>query len=358
MPSAVGYATKHSFTNLSPMRIERPAPGPQDVGITVLFCGVCHSDLHQARNDWKNTVYPCMPGHEIIGRVTAVGDQVTKFSLGDSVGVGCMIDSCGTCVACREHLEQYCEGPRGPTMTYNGPFKPDGSNTFGGYSTHLVVPERFVLRIPHGLDLEAAAPLLCAGVTTYSPLRHWQVRPGQRVGIVGLGGLGHVAVKLATAMGAAVTVFSTSAEKEADARRFGATGFVLSTDKNALQALALTFDLILSTVPDAHDINPYIPTLKRDATLVVVGALGPFAKPTDNSQVAFHRRSVAGSLIGGIAETQEVLDFCATHGILPEVEIIPMSGINDAFKRMERGEVRYRQVIDVAGTLSPNDAGA
>jgi len=355
MSKAIGYATNHSFTSLAPILFDRPEPDPSDVQITILFCGVCRSDLHQVRDDWKNTVYPCMPGHEIVGRVSAIGKQVSKHAVGDLVGVGCMVNSCGSCASCRARLEQYCEGPIGATLTYNGPMKPDGSNTFGGYSSHIVVPESFVLKIPAGLDPVAAPPLLCAGVTTYSPLRHWRVGEGQRVGVVGLGGLGHMAVKLASAMGARVTVFSTSADKEADARRFGAEDFVLSTDKKAMTATELSLDFVLSTVPDSHDINPYVQALKRDATLVVVGTLAPFSKPTDNSKVAFHRRNVAGSLIGGIAETQEVLNFCAEHGIQAEVEVIPMADINEAFRCIARGEVRYRQVIDIAGTLKQPD---
>jgi len=351
MSKAIGYATNHSFTSLAPISFDRPEPEPLDVQISILYCGVCRSDLHQVRNDWKNTVYPCMPGHEIVGRVTAVGKQVRKHAFGGLVGVGCMVDSCGSCSCCRAQLEQYCEGPLGATLTYNGPMKPDGTNTFGGYSSHIIVPEHFVLKIPAGLDPVAVAPLLCAGVTTYSPLRHWRVGKGQRIGVVGLGGLGHMAVKIATAMGARVTVFSTSAQKEADARRFGAEDFILSSDKKAMTAAELSLDLILSTVPDSHDINPYILALKRDGILVVVGTLAPFAKPTDNSKVAFHRRSVAGSLIGGIAETQEVLNFCAEHGIQAEVQVIPISDINEAFKRIANDEVRYRQVIDIAGTL-------
>jgi len=352
MSQANGYATNHSFTALAPHAFERPNPGPLDVSIDILFCGVCHSDVHQARNEWKNTIYPCMPGHEIVGRVRAVGPQVRAFQVGDMVGVGCLVNSCGVCGSCHEHLEQYCEGPVGCTQTYNGPMKPDGTNTFGGYSTHIVVPERFVLRIPASLPLHKVAPLLCAGVTTYSPLRHWQVGRGQRIGVVGLGGLGHMAVKLATAMGAQVTVFSRSPQKEADARTFGATDFVLSTDDKAMQAHERACDFILSTVPEAHDLNPYVKTLKRDGTLVVVGVLTPFAKPTDNSEVAFHRRSLCGSLIGGIAETQEVLDFCGSHGITAEVEMIAMAEINDAFTRVVKGEVRYRHVIDIAKTLA------
>ena len=359
MTKTIGYAAKHSFSSLKPLEFERRETGPNDVEIEILYCGVCHSDLHQVKNDWGNTVYPCMPGHEIVGRVSQVGAQVSKYAVGDTVGVGCMVDSCRECEACKENLEQYCEGPISWTATYNGPMKPDGSgaNTYGGYSTRIVVDENYVLRIPTNLDLKATPPLLCAGITTYSPLRHWKVSPGQKVGVAGLGGLGHMAVKLATAMGAQVTVFSTDPEKEADARKFGAVEFVLSTDKKAMTTRESTFDFILSTIPVAHDINPYISLLKRDSTLALVGALGPFAKPTDNQQVAFYRRNVAGSLIGGIAETQEVLDFCGQHNIVSEIELINIEDINGAFKKMDKGEVRYRSVIDIA-TLRAQEAEA
>lgn len=353
MKTVAAFGTKHSFGSLSRMSIERRLPGPSDVDIQILYCGVCRSDLHQAENDWKDTIYPCVPGHEIIGRVTAVGTAVSRVQVGAIVGVGCLVDSCRTCAACQEGLEQYCEGPLGPTMTYNGPMKPNGTTTYGGYSSSIVVPDAFVLTIPTTLDPIAVAPILCAGVTTYSPLKHWQVRPGQAVGIIGLGGLGHLAVKLAVAMGAVVTVVSTSPDKERDAKRFGAADFVLSSDDASMQHRDKAFDLMLSTIPEAHDVNPYIPLLKRDATLVVVGVLTPFAKPTDNSGVAFYRRSLAGSLIGGVAETQEVLDFCGEHGITADVEVISMADINAGFRRLKRGEVRYRQVIDVVGTLEP-----
>ncbi len=353
MTPAIGYGTNHSFTSLGPTTFDRRDVGPGDVQIEVLFCGVCHSDVHQAENDWGNTVYPCVPGHEIVGRVTGIGAGVTKAAVGDLVGVGCMVDSCRQCEPCREDLEQYCEGPRGATMTYNGPMKPDGTNTFGGYSNVVVVTEHFILKVPTNLDLKSVAPLLCAGITTYSPLRHWNVQPGQKVGVVGLGGLGHMAVKLATAMGAEVTVFSTSAEKKDDAIRFGAKAFVLSTDTQAMEKLMLTFHFILSTIPEAHDVNLYVPLLRRDATIALVGALGPATKPTDNSQVAFHRRTVAGSLIGGIKETQEVLDFCGDHNITADVQVIPMDEINAAFKKIKKGDVRYRFVIDIANTLKP-----
>lgn len=351
MIPAIGYATNHSFTSLSPMSFERREPGVNDVRIDILYCGVCHSDVHQVENDWGNTVYPCMPGHEIVGRVSAVGSGVTKAKLGDLVGVGCMVDSCRRCQPCREDLEQFCQGPKGPTMTYNGPWKPDGTNTFGGYSNVIVVAEHFVLKVPGSLDVKGVPPLLCAGVTTYSPLRHWKVGPGQEVAVVGLGGLGHVAIKLASAMGASVTVFSTSPEKKERAMQLGAKNFVLSTDEAAMKSAELKFNFILSTVPESHDINPYIQCLRYDGTITCVGTLAPYAKPTNNLHVANYRRSVAGSLIGGIRETQEVLDFCGEHKITSDVELIEIKDVNSAFKKLKAGDVSFRYVIDIAGTL-------
>ncbi len=348
MIQSTGYATQDAKTPLTPFQFEREEPGATDVQIAIHYCGVCHSDLHQVRNEWGNTVYPCLPGHEIVGRVVKAGASVTKFKEGDLVGVGCMVGSCGKCEACKEGIEQYCEGPHGFTATYNGPMKPDGSNTFGGYSDTIVVTEEFVLRVPESLDVKAVAPLLCAGVTTYSPLRHWKVSPGQKVGIIGLGGLGHMATQLAKAMGAHVTVFTTSPGKEHDARRLGAEDVVLSTDEAQMAKHEASFDFLLSTIPDTHDVNPYIQLLKRDATLTLVGALAPSECGIDNSQVAFHRRNVAGSLIGSVAETQEVLDFCAEHGITADVEMIPIHDINTAFERMKKADVRYRFVIDMA----------
>jgi len=344
---AVGYAAKSKRARLKRFTFEREDPGADDVEIAILFCGVCHSDLHQARNEWKNSNYPCLPGHEIIGRVARVGARATRFAVGDAVGVGCLIDSCGTCAGCKEGLEQYCEGPKGATMTYNGPMKPDGTNTYGGYSDRIVVKERFVLRIPPQLDLSAAAPILCAGVTTYSPLKHWKVGPGKEVAIIGLGGLGHMAVKLASALGARVTVFTTTPAKESDARRFGADRIVVWKKAKDLAEHELAFDFILNTLPDPYDVNPFVKMLKRDGTLATCGMLAPFTEPLDNAEVAFHRREVAGSLIGGVAETQEVLDFCAAKNLTVDVEIIPIADINEAFDRMQEGEVRYRYVIDM-----------
>ncbi|RYF73028.1 MAG: NAD(P)-dependent alcohol dehydrogenase [Cytophagaceae bacterium] len=339
----------NSFNALSEMEIERKAPQADEVLIEILYCGVCHSDLHQIKNDWGNTVWPCVPGHEIVGKVVQAGSAVTKFKEGDTVGVGCLIDSCGTCDSCHEGLEQYCEGPVSSTATYNGYMKPDGSgyNTFGGYSTHITVKESFVLSIPDSLDIKRAAPILCAGITTYSPLRHWNVQPGQSVAVVGIGGLGHMAIKLAKAMGAKVTAITRLEEKRSEAVKLGADAVLVSTDDKAMTAAELSFDLILATVPDSFDINPYVDLLKRDGKLIIVGVIGPFKEPTNNMQVLFHRRSVAGSLIGGIKETQEVLDFCAEHNIMPDVQMIRMQDINDAFDKMEKEEVRFRYVIDM-----------
>ncbi len=368
MIEAVGYATSHSFTGLKPHKFERDDAKPNEVVIDVLYCGVCHSDIHQAKNEWGNTVYPCMPGHEVVGRVSAVGDTVTLHKVGDLVGVGCMIDSCRECAPCREGDQNYCEGPNSWLATYNGPMIPakkapneanryNRDNTFGGYSNVLVVPEDFVLKIPAGLKLEAAAPLLCAGVTTYSPLKHWGVKAGDKVGIVGFGGLGDIAAKMAIAMGATVTLFTTDEEKLEEAVRIGATGVLekkLTEEVDPTNPLTRTFDLILSTVPKKHDLNPYLPLLKRDKTMVVMGDLGPL-EPINNMQTAFHRNGVAGSLIGSIAETQEVLNFCAEHGIAHDVQLLDIKDINDAYKEVEKGDVRFRYVIDLA-TLNAQDA--
>lgn len=345
-----GYGASGSlFSHLSEMEFERAFPKDDEMLIDVLYCGVCHSDVHQVHNDWHNTIYPCVPGHEIIGRVVTTGSLVRNFKNGDLVGVGCMIDSCGVCPSCLDKQENYCEGPVSWTATYNGYMKPDGSgfNTFGGYSANLVVKEAFVLRIPEAIDIKAAAPILCAGVTTYSPLKHWGVTSGDRVAIVGLGGLGHMAVKLAVAMGATVAVITSNEEKRADAERFGAHEVIVFDAKADLIRHEAEFDFILNTIPDEYDINVYANLLKRDGTIVAVGLLAPYKKPLNNMQMASKRRSVAGSLIGSIEETQEVLDFCAKHGILPEVELIPIQEINKAFDKLLKEEVRYRYVIDM-----------
>lgn len=343
-----GYGAKGSFfSKLDEMEFDREEPKADEVLIDILYCGVCHSDLHQVKNDWGNTIYPCVPGHEIIGRVVKAGGAVKKFKEGDVVGVGCMVDSCGRCASCKDGEEQYCEGPKGFTATYNGPVKPDGTNTYGGYSVNIVVKENFVLRIPEALDIASAAPILCAGVTTYSPLKHWKVGAGQKVAVVGLGGLGHMAVQLAKAMGAEVTVITTTEDKRSAAIELGANEVLLSEDSKDMKAHELAFHFILVTIPDPFDINAYVTLLKKDGVLVTVGMLGNYKKGTDNNEVAFHRRSIAGSLIGSIAETQEVLDFCAEHNLAPQVEMIKMQDINDAFERMQKEEVRFRYVIDM-----------
>jgi alcohol dehydrogenase (NADP+) len=356
---AIGYAAGHSFSRLKPLSFERDEAGPHEVEIEVLYCGVCHSDIHQCENDWGNTVYPCMPGHEIVGRVTRAGERVTRHKVGDLVGVGCMIDSCRECAPCRAHEEQYCEGPNSWLATYNGPMVPAAKagsnmygrdNTYGGYSNVVVVKEDFVLSIPDAIPIEAAAPILCAGATTWSPLKHWGVKPGHKVGVVGLGGLGDMAVKLAKALGAEVTVFTTSKEKIAEAEKLGATG-VIEGDKEAAKSLAKHFDLILSTIPEKHKVDPFLPLLAHGGTYVSVGALVPMGG-WNQMELVMGRRSIAGSLIGSIAETQEVLDFCAEHGIAPDVQVIPIQDINQAFKRVKEGEVRFRHVIDMA-SLKP-----
>lgn len=339
------YAAQSATTPIAPFSITRREPRADDVVIDILYCGVCHSDLHMARNDWSNTVYPVVPGHEIIGRVRSVGAAVTRFKAGDHVGVGCMVDSCQHCAACNKGLEQYCA--QFPTLTYNGVDRHDKTPTFGGYSESIVARDKFVLKLPQGLDLAGAAPLLCAGITTRSPLRHWKVGKGSRVAVVGLGGLGHMALKLARALGADVTLFTRSPGKEADARRLGADRIVLSTDTNQMAAVTGRFDLIIDTVPYAHDLNPYLPTLAVDGTLVLVGYLGELDPALDTSAMVLQRKSVAGSLIGGIAETQELLDFCGQYGITSDIETIRIQDINTAYARMLKSDVKYRFVIDM-----------
>lgn len=346
--NVLGYAARSATTPLAPFSFERRDPRPDDVTLEVLYCGVCHSDLHNARNDWGHSSYPVVPGHEIIGRVTAVGSEVTRFKVGDTVGVGCMVDSCFGCDPCDSGEEQYCPHC---VYTYGHVDPKDGRVTYGGYSERMVVTERFVLKVPDGLDLAGAAPLLCAGITTWSPLRHWKVGAGSRVAVVGLGGLGHMALKFAKALGADVTLFTRSPGKEADARRLGADHIVLSTDADAMAGVADRFDLIVDTVPYAHDVNPYIPTLAVSGTLVLVGYLGPLEPALNSAPLVMRRKAVAGSLIGGIRETQEMLDFCGQHGIVSDIETIRMDEINDAYERMLRSDVKYRFVIDMA-TLS------
>ena len=341
----IGYAAQSAGAALAPWRFERRALRPNDVAMEILYCGVCHTDLHQARNDWGWGQYPLVPGHEIIGRVTAVGDAVTDHEVGDHVAVGCMVDSCLECDQCLRGEEQFCR--EGITQTYCSPDRITGELTLGGYSKHVVVREEFVLRVPAGLDLARAAPLLCAGITTYSPLRTWGVGPGSSVAVVGLGGLGHMAVKLAVGLGADVTVLSRTPDKLADAVALGADHLLVSSDANAMAAAANSFDLIIDTVPVKHDVTPYLPLLDTDGTLVLVGQVGPLVEPSTVPMI-MGRRRIAGSLIGGIAETQEMLDFCARKNILPDCEMIRMDQINAAFERMEKSDVRYRFVIDMA----------
>ena len=364
MSQAIGYATNHSFTGLKPLRFERDEPRANEVEIDILFCGVCHSDVHQAKNEWGNTVYPCMPGHEIVGRVARAGASVTRYAVGDLVGVGCMVDSCHECEACRGGEENYCEGPKSWLATYNGPMMPaemadtgtnmyGRDNTFGGYSDKIVVREDFVLKIPANLRPEVAAPILCAGVTTYSPFKHWGIKAGDKVGIIGFGGLGNMAAKIARAMGAEVTIFTHTEEKLAEAAKLGVSS-VLESDEETLKRLKRSFDFLLSAVPQKHDIDPFVNLLKRDRTLTIVGALEPM-KPVNNLTRAMQRTSVAGSIIGSIRETQEVLDFCAKHDIGPDIQVIPIQDINEAYKNVIDGDVRFRYVIDMA-TLKQDES--
>ncbi len=329
------------------MDIERRAPGPRDVQIDIAFCGVCHSDLHTVRSEWAGTLFPCVPGHEIVGRVSAVGGEVSNFAVGDLVGVGCMVDSCQGCPSCDEGLEQYCE--KGFVGTYNGPTPDAPGHTLGGYSQRIVVDDRFVLKITHGEEqLAAVAPLLCAGITTYSPLRHWNVGPGKKVGVVGIGGLGHMGVKLAHAMGAHVVAFTTSESKREDARALGADEVVVSRNADEMKAHANSFDFILDTVAASHNLDAFTALLKRDGTLTLVG-VPEHAHPSPNvAALIFKRASIAGSLIGGIAETQEMLDFCAEKGIVADIEMISAQEIDAAYERMQRSDVKYRFVIDNA----------
>lgn len=347
MNKTLGYAAHQHNTPLVPFQFERRELTATDVQIEILYCGVCHSDIHQVRNEWGNSTFPMVPGHEIVGKVINVGSAVAKFKIGDSVGVGCMVDSCGTCPDCHEGLEQYCNHT---IFTYNSPDSHfNGSvNTYGGYSNQIVVDQNFVLKIAENLDLAAAAPLLCAGITTYSPLRQWQVSKGQKVGVVGLGGLGHMAVKFAHALGAHVVLFTTSANKIEDAKRLGADEVVISKNPEEMNSHLESFDFILSTVAASHNLDAYTALLKRDGTLCLVGVPDhPHPSPSV-SNLIFKRRRIAGSLIGGIKETQEMLDFCAEHNITSDIEMIPIQQINEAYERVIKSDVKYRFVIDLA----------
>lgn len=345
MLKSYGYAAYNSQTPLRSYHFERRDPGPSDVLIEIAYCGVCHSDIHQARNEWKGSSYPIVPGHEIVGRVIAVGGEVDDFAAGDLVGVGCMVDSCGTCPECRDHQEQYCAET---VFTYNSPDPHTGKMTYGGYSNQVVVDRRFVLRVSETLDVAGVAPLLCAGITTYSPLRHWQVGKGDTVAIVGLGGLGHMGVKFARAFGAEVVMFTTSPRKAEDAKRLGAHDVVISTDADDMRRYRDSFDFILDTVAAPHDLDQYLTLLKRDGTLCLVGVPDQPHPTPSVANLIFRRRALAGSLIGGIRETQEMLDFCAEHNIVADIELIAMHDINSAFERMLKSDVKYRFVIDMA----------
>lgn len=343
--SVKAFGTQAPASDLEQMTISRREPTPNDVEIDILFCGVCHSDLHTARNEWGGTVYPNVPGHEIVGKITKVGSAVTKFKVGDLAGVGCMVDSCRECESCKDGLEQYCEN--GNTMTYNGPDKHMDQQTFGGYSERVVVDQNFVLHVPSNLDLAAAAPLLCAGVTTWSPLKHWNVGPGMKVGIVGIGGLGHMGVKFAKAMGAEVYVITTSPSKVEDAKRLGADHIILSSDEQQMKDHTSSLHFILDCVSAQHDINAYLRLLKRDGSLAIVGA-PEHPLPVAAFSLIPGRKSFSGSTIGGIKETQEMLDFCGQHHILSDIELINMQDINKAYDRLLKGDVKYRFVIDMA----------
>jgi uncharacterized zinc-type alcohol dehydrogenase-like protein len=341
------YGAHAADQPLEPIDIERRAPGPHDVQIDIAFCGICHSDLHTVRSEWGGTRYPCVPGHEIVGHVTAVGPEVTKFAIGDTVGVGCLVGSCQHCAACAEGLEQYCE--IGLVGTYNGPTPDAPGHTLGGYSQRIVVDDKFVLSVRHPEEqLAAVAPLLCAGITTWSPLRHWHAGPGRKVGIVGIGGLGHMGVKLAHAMGAHTVAFTTSESKREDAKALGADEVIVSRNAGEMAAHDGSFDLILNTVAASHDLDAFTRLLKRDGTLVLVGVPEHPHPAPDVSALIFKRRAIAGSMIGGIAETQEMLDFCADNGIVADIEMIPARMIDEAYDRMQRSDVKYRFVIDNA----------
>ncbi|MDF1762699.1 MAG: NAD(P)-dependent alcohol dehydrogenase [Oleibacter sp.] len=345
MSAISAYAAKSAKGKLELHTIERRDTGDNDVQIAIQFCGVCHSDLHAVANDWGNSSYPVVPGHEIIGEVTAVGKNVKKFKIGDSVGVGCMVDSCQTCEACKEDLEQHCLS--GPIMTYNSKTSDAGGRTYGGYSKQVVVREEFVLRIPDNLDKAAAAPLLCAGITTFSPLHQYGIKKGMTVGVIGLGGLGHMGIKLASAMGARTVMITTSTNKAEDAKKLGADDVLISTDKDAMKKWQGKFDFLLNTIPVGHDVNPYMGLLKYNKTMCFVGAIEPL-EAVNGAPMIFGRKALAGSLIGGIKETQEMLDFCGEHNVVSEIETIKMEEINNAFVRMKDNDVRYRFVIDMS----------
>ncbi|MFM0047162.1 NAD(P)-dependent alcohol dehydrogenase [Paraburkholderia sediminicola] len=346
MTQIFGYAAQSASSPLAPFSFERRTPRHDDVAIDILYCGVCHTDIHQARNEWGVSLYPLVPGHEIVGKISAVGDGVTRFRVGDRVGVGCLVDSCGRCHACTSDQEQYCVEE--PTQTYASRDRIDGSVTLGGYSNSIVVKEHFVVRIPDGLDLASAAPILCAGITTYSPLKRHGLRPGHRIGVLGMGGLGHMGIKYAKALGADVTVFTRSPAKAREARKQGADNVVISSNESEMRSVQGYFDFLLDTIPVQHDLNPYLETLKFGGVHILVGLIEPITPPVHAANLVMKGRTLAGSLIGGIAETQDVLDFSAEHGITCDIETIDIKNINEAFERVVAGDVKYRLVIDMA----------
>ena len=343
----LGYGTQSKDKKFEPMKFERQDVRAGEVAFKVTHCGVCHSDLHQARNDWENTVYPCIPGHEIVGTVTAVGDGVKNFKEGDQVGVGCLINSCQQCDFCKDDLEQFCTGPKSCTLTYNGTKAPDGSNTYGGYSTDMIVREEFMLKVPKDLEPEYAGPIMCAGITVYSPMKNWNLKEGQSLGVVGVGGLGHMAIKIGKALGAKVTAFTRSENKKEEILKMGADNVVVSTNDDEMEKQAQSLDMMINTIPVEHDINPYINLMKPDSTLVVVGNMGGFKK-VESGLLVFNRITLAGSLIGGIKETQEVLDLCAKHNIKPTIKMIDIKEIDSVYDTLASGkDGQYRHVINM-----------
>lgn len=342
-----GYGAEAADKNLAPVEFDRKDVRTGEIAFKVTYCGVCHSDLHQVRNDWKNTIYPCVPGHEIVGEVIEVGDGVKKFKKGDPIAVGCMVNSCMECDKCKEGSENYCEGPNGFTATYNGKLIPDGSNTYGGYSTHLVVREEFCLEVPEGYHSKYVGPVMCAGITVYSPMKHWNLKKGQNLGVVGIGGLGHMAIKLGKALGAKVTAFTRSESKKDEIVAMGADNVVISTNDKEMKEAAQSLDLMINTIPIPHDLNPYVRLMKKDSTIVIVGNLQNFPDVIPGPLV-MNRISISGSLIGGIEETQEVLDLCAKHDITPNIKMVDIDEINDVMKTLEEGnDGDFRHVIDM-----------
>ncbi|KLE33917.1 NAD(P)-dependent alcohol dehydrogenase [Aurantiacibacter luteus] len=351
----IGYGTKKASAHLSPLKFTRADARAGEIAIEISHCGVCHSDLHQARDDWDNTVWPCIPGHEIVGKVVAVGDGVTRFAVGDRAAVGCMVNSCQQCEQCKAGDEQYCTGPKSCTLTYNGPKKPDGTNTYGGYSTGIVVREEFALTVPDAIQSTHVGPIVCAGITTYQPMKYFGLKEGQTLGVAGIGGLGHMAVQLGKALSARVVAITTSPEKTDDIEKLGADLVIDVNDKDAMEANAKTIDLMINTIPYKHDLNPYLPLMKSKSQIAVVGNFLGF-DDLDTATMVFEHIGLTGSLIGGIADTQEVLELCAKHDVRPEIELIRMDQIDEAFERMQKEDVRFRHVIDMDSLRSDTSA--